>query len=178
MRTHLAFLRGINVGGKTSLRMAELRAMVEELGLKDAATLLQSGNLVFSAPGRSSAELASLLAEATQQRFGMNPAYFVRTREEWGAILAENPFPEFAEKVPSHLLIHVGDTIPTVEDLMVGYSGSETLFRTDRALYVCFPAGIGDSKLITTPAWRKYGAPLTGRNWNTAMKLKALLEGS
>lgn len=158
--------------------MAELRAMVEELGFQDAATLLQSGNLVFRAPGRASSELASLLAEATQQRFGTNPIYFVRTREEWDAILAENPFPEFAEKDPSHLLIHVGDSIPSVEDLTTDYSGPETLFRTDRALYACFPAGIGNSKLITTPAWRKHGAPLTGRNWNTAMKLKALLEGN
>ena len=53
MKTHLVLLRGINVGGNKKLPMAELRAFVESLGfLRDAQTLLQSGNLVFRSDGQ------------------------------------------------------------------------------------------------------------------------------
>ncbi|MBC8065861.1 MAG: DUF1697 domain-containing protein, partial [Chlorobia bacterium] len=117
MRTHIALLRGINVGGNKMVPMKELKAMFVDLGFKDAVTLLQSGNVVFSGKGKSRDDLENLLAGQTEKRLGVKCDYFVRTIEEWDEIIASNPFPKEAEEDPSHLLVAVQRDKPDTEEL-------------------------------------------------------------
>jgi uncharacterized protein (DUF1697 family) len=76
---YVAFLRGINVGGKALIRMADLRECVAEVGHDDVATFIASGNVLFSSPSRSAAALEAPLEQAIESRFGLDVRVFVRS---------------------------------------------------------------------------------------------------
>jgi uncharacterized protein (DUF1697 family) len=176
LTTHIALLRGVNVGGKKAVPMAALRALAAEIGLGDPLTLLQSGNLVFKADA-APAELEARLQAETHRRLGLDIDFMVRTVAEWDAILAVNPYPEAAERDPSHLLVMALKGAPdaaAVEALGAAIPGRERLAAHRRELYIVYPDGIGASKLTGALIERRLGLRGTARNWNTALKLAAL----
>jgi len=179
MRTHVALLRGINVGGNKKVKMAELKALLEKLGLENPATLLQSGNVVFSGKGKSEEEFERLLEAETEKVLGVKCDYFVRTAAEWHRLIKANPYPEMAEKDPSHLLVICLREVPDKEALKAvqeAVKGPEEMTAVGNHLFVTYPEGIGTSTLPKTPGWNKLGACGTGRNWNTVLKLAAMLD--
>ncbi|HWD38429.1 MAG TPA: DUF1697 domain-containing protein [Fimbriimonas sp.] len=176
MRTHVALVRGINVGGNNLVKMADLRQFLVDIGLKDPATLLQSGNMVFTCES-SCTDLEGLLETESQKRLGLSASYMVRTVEEWDKLIAANPFPEEAEKDPSHLVVVFSKKAPeahVIEAVQAACVGPEVLRIAHGHLFVYYPEGIGESKLMKAPGWNKSGALGTGRNWNTVLKLAAL----
>ena len=82
---YVAFLRGINVGGKSLIRMAELRDCVAEAGHDDVSTYIASGNVLLSSPVRSAAQLERPLEQAIERRFGLDVRVFVRTARQLAA---------------------------------------------------------------------------------------------
>ena len=68
MRTHVALLRGINVGGRNRVAMADLRHVVESLGHGDVATYIQSGNVVFASREDDTAAMAEALERSIAAR--------------------------------------------------------------------------------------------------------------
>src|SRR6267378_1185860 len=105
MTTYLAFLRAINLAGHKQVAMADLRELLGQLGFVDPRSLLQTGNLVFRAPGRTTAALERLLEAEAEKRLALQTDFFVRTDEEWKEVVAQNPFREEAKSDPSHLLV-------------------------------------------------------------------------
>ena len=94
MPTHVALLRGINLGGRNRVAMADLRALVTELGHTDVSTYIQSGNVLFTAPpGADAAVVAQAMTEAIAAKLGVTAPVVVLTREELAGILDANPFP-------------------------------------------------------------------------------------
>lgn len=177
MKTHIGLIRGINVGGKNMLKMADLKAMLADLGIPDAQTLLQSGNFVFTAPDKPRKHLENWLKEETEKRLKVNPDYFVRTLEEWQKIVDANPFPEMAKEDPSHLLVTLLKTPPDkkeVETIQAAIKGPEKIEPGAEHLYTTFPEGIGTSTIGKTPGYNKLAATGTARNWNTVLKLANL----
>ena len=83
MTTRIALLRGVNVGGKTKIAMADLRAMLADLGFGEPRTLLQSGNAVFRSDKLTGSDLERLLETETEKHLGLKTDFFVRTPEEW-----------------------------------------------------------------------------------------------
>jgi uncharacterized protein (DUF1697 family) len=175
MPSHIALLRGINVGGNKMIAMAELRAMVEKLGFTDVKTLLQSGNLVFSSARKSSpAALEKLLESETAKRFGMGVDFVIRSADELKAILANNPFPKEARGDPSHLLVmffksRLADT--ATRSIQAVVQGPELVRARGKELYLAYPTGVGTSKLTGALIERTLGVRGTARNWNTINKL-------
>src|SRR5438045_9281838 len=106
MATCIALLRGINLAGKRRLGMADLRGLLETMGMREVRTLLQSGNAVFDTD-REPAKLEALFEKETSRALGLETEFFIRTADEWKAIVAKNPFPAEAKKDPQHLLLHV-----------------------------------------------------------------------
>jgi uncharacterized protein (DUF1697 family) len=92
---YVAFLRGINVGGKALIRMADLRECIAEAGHPDVATYIASGNVLFSSPSRSAAELEEQLERAIGRRFGLDVRVFVRNARQLAAT---------ARAIPEHWL--------------------------------------------------------------------------
>lgn len=168
MTLHIALLRGINVGGNKMIAMSDLRDMAARLGLRDARTLLQSGNLVFTS-GKSPAALEKLL----EREIDANVDVFVRTAEEWRAVVARNPFPEEAKRDPGHLIVMALKTSADAAALVM--PGREIARGSGREIYLYYPDGQGRSKLTNAVIEKKLGTRGTARNWNTVTKLAALL---
>ena len=107
MTGRVALLRGINVGGTNSLKMADLRGLAERLGWSDVRTVVASGNLLFrseSSPGF----LANQMTDALERAFGLNLSVIVLTSASFGQALAACPFePEEDRQV--HLFFPDGE---------------------------------------------------------------------
>jgi uncharacterized protein (DUF1697 family) len=177
MTKHVALLRAVNVGGRGSLAMAELRKVAEGLGYGAVKTLLQSGNLAFDAKGKADA-LERALEAALLQQLGIATDFMVRGAREWGAIIAANPFPDQAKSDPGHLVVMVlkdRATEKAVAALQASVKGRETIRSAGRELYITYPDGIGRSKLTGAVIEKALGTRGTARNWNTVTKLGALV---
>ena len=177
----IALLRAVNVAGYGSVSMSALRTSFEDLGFAGARTLLQSGNVVFDV-GSSAAEAIEHRLEAeAAKRLGLRTAFFVRTAVEWAALIAANPFPDEAERDPSHLValcLKVKPSAAAVAGLQAAIKGPELVrVGSSRHAYISYPAGIGRSKLTAAVIERALGSVGTARNWNTVLKLDALARG-
>lgn len=162
----IAVLRAINVGGHGKLPMAQLLEHFAAAGFKDAKTLLQSGNVVFTGKGKSPAQLE----RALEAKVGTD--VIVRTAEEWSEIVAANPFRAEAKSDPArlHVMFLKSEPEPDFE-----WPGPERMTRVGQQLYIVYPNGAGTSKLTGALIERKLGTRGTARNWNTVMKIAALL---
>ena len=165
---YIALLRGINAGGNKMIAMSDLRERAERLGLRDVRTLLQSGNLVFRS-NKSPAQLEKML----EKELG-DVTVFVRTAEEWAAMIAANPFPNEAKNDPSHLIVMALKQPSDASALVM--PGREVARGNGREIYISYPDGQGTSKLTNAVIEKKLGTRGTARNWNTAMKLAALTQ--
>ncbi|MCB1383733.1 MAG: DUF1697 domain-containing protein [Notoacmeibacter sp.] len=174
----LALLRAVNVGGTGKVPMADLAAMFTELGLAKPKTYLATGNVVFVAGCHDPEDLETQLAERAQTHFGLKTTFFLRDAAEWDAMLAANPFPDFAEGFPSRLLVYSLKSQPDglAENRMAeALKGRESVRLIGRHLYATYPDGIADSKLTLAVIEKALSVAATGRNWNTANKLASLL---
>jgi uncharacterized protein (DUF1697 family) len=186
MATHVALLRGINLGGRNKVPMADLRALVSELGHTDVSTYIQSGNVVFSvADDAESAALALAMTEAIAAKLAVTSPVIVLSRDELAQVVAANPFPG----EPDHRRVHAvvlseppGPGLTAKLDAAVAQSAAKG-FRDEirvigRTLYLHTPEGYGNSELaaallriVSSP---KAGTTGTARNWATMTKLLAL----
>ncbi|HEX6200704.1 MAG TPA: DUF1697 domain-containing protein [Thermoanaerobaculia bacterium] len=181
MPTFIALLRAVNLGPRNKVAMADLRGLLTELGMEDPRTLLQSGNLVFRSNPSKTAELEGLLEVEAEARLGLKTDFFVRTAEEWRTVVQGNPFPEEAESDPGHLLVFALKEAPkpaAVKALQEAIRGREVVRGKGRHAYVVYPDGIGRSRLTNAVIEKHLGSRGTGRNWNTVLKLQALVEPS
>jgi uncharacterized protein (DUF1697 family) len=176
--SQIALIRGINVGGHKKVTMADLRALLERLGFADVRSLLQSGNLVFRGGRRPALEVERLLEAECAKRLALDAHFFVRSANEWKTVVAENPFPKEAERDPGHLVVMCLKEQPgkaDVKALQSAITGREVIRAADRHLYIVFPDGIGTSRLTNTLIEKRLGTRGTARNWNTVLKLDALV---
>lgn len=179
MTVYIALLRGINVGGNKLIKMADLKALYQASGLRNVQTLLQSGNVVFAADGADSEALARQLEAALQASHGFHSELFLRTVDEWRAIVAGAPYTPEQLAEPSKLLVLILAAAPSetaFADLLAAHQGSEVVMLGERALYVYYPDGMGRSKFDHPLIERKLKLSATGRNWNTVTKLLALAQ--
>lgn len=174
---YIALLRAINVGGNSTVKMAELRALGESLGFTGVATLLQSGNLIFEASEAATQALEARWEQAVAETFRVPAAFMIRTLPEWWALIDANPFMAEAKADPAHLLaLACKQDIPkaAVETLRAAIAGPERIAAGERCLYAHYPDGIGRSKLTTKLIERHLGTLVTGRNWNTVLNIRSM----
>jgi uncharacterized protein (DUF1697 family) len=153
--------------------MTDLRNFIAELGLQDAKSLLQSGNLIFTSTVRTGAELERFLESEAAERLSLEVDFYVRTPEEWKMVIRHNPFRKEAERDPGHLVVLFLKSAPDAEDvaaLQADIKGPETVKAKGKQAYIFYPNGQGRSKLTTAMIEKRLGRG-TGRNWNTVMKL-------
>lgn len=177
MTTHVALLRAVNVAGKNLVPMTVLKALAVELKLVNPRTLLQSGNLIFEDHDEAAATVEARLETAIAARLGVITNVIVRSAAQWQAAIAGNPLAAAASN-PNHLLlICCKQPVPpaNVIALMAAIKGRETVRGAGRELYIAYPDGIGRSKLTAAIIDKHTGSPGTGRNWNTVLKINALL---
>ena len=171
---HVALLRGINVGKAKRVGMADLRALCESLGYGDVKTLLNSGNVIFSAP-RADGKAATKIQKAIASQFGISCRVFVLTAAELDQVVAENPFEE-GETNPSRFLVTVLSSAverARIDTLIEQDWGAERLGVGARAAYLWCPNGILESRAALALG-KLLGDAATSRNWATMTKLHAL----
>jgi uncharacterized protein (DUF1697 family) len=176
MTTQIALLRAVNLGSHNKVGMADLCALLSKLGFDQPRSLLQSGNLVFGSATKP-AQLEVQLAAAAAKQLGLNTDFFVRSAREWQAIIAGNPFADAAANDPSHLVVMCCKKAPAKQAaaaLQAAITGRETFAVQGRHAYFVYPDGIGQSKVTNVLIEKHLGTRVTGRNWNTVLKLAAL----
>ena len=175
--TQIVLLRAVNVGGTGKVAMAALRDALVEHGYDRPRTLLQSGNVVLGATGAGGAALERRLEDELTKTLGLRTTIMVRSAKEWAALIAANPLRADAERAPSQFQVFALKAAPATgaeAKLAAAVKGRETVRVVGHQAYVVFPDGIGRSKLTTDVIERALGTPVTGRNWNTVLKLAAL----
>jgi uncharacterized protein (DUF1697 family) len=177
MPRYAALLRAVNVGGR-KVTMAELKVAAAKLGHANCRTLVASGNLVFDAKKTAPEKLEAGLEAAIEKTFGLFSEVMVRDPAQWAAILKANPFLKKAKEDPAHLVCVVCKDKPD-EALLAAYlktfrekyDKGEQIEVVGREIYIDYGPSIGQSKLILP----KKVCTGTARNWNTMLKLDAML---
>ncbi len=175
----VALIRGINVGKAKRVAMADLRALVEGLGYGDVATLLNSGNLVFTAPRTAADKSAARIEAEMKKQLGLSARVIGLSAAELAAVVAENPLCEVATDPSRHLIAVLADPADRrrLEPLTKLDWSPETLALGARAAYIWCPDGILVSRLPEAVG-RALGDAVTVRNWATMTKLHALAGGA
>ncbi|WP_026421848.1 DUF1697 domain-containing protein [Actinokineospora inagensis] len=175
MTAYIALLRGVNVGGRAKIAMADLRAVLTNLGYTDVRTLLQSGNAVFDATG-DEAEVEQAVEAALAGELGLTTRCLIRTGAQVRAVIEANPLAGlnddgskmvagFLSEMPGAEAAAAFDPVALDPDnVRVG----------DRVVYQWCPDGISNAPTVGVFVERKWKVVLTGRNWNTVTKLAAM----
>lgn len=175
MTIYVALLRGINVGGRSTLAMGDLREMAASCGFTDVATYIQSGNVVFRSSA-SATSVATDLRRAIASAGGVDPAIAVRTRTQLTKVVAANPYVDRADDDKQlHVSFAVDGVRFTTPDLdFAAFAPEEVTVRTHE-VYLYLPDGIGRSKLAAQLSKRGQQDGTT-RNWRTTKRLLAMAD--
>ena len=164
--------------------MDALLAIYDSLGLREAQTLIQSGNIIFRAEKKDLVGLPERIGKAIERSFGFRPDVIVRTASELRAAIAKNPFARRRGIDPSRLLVTflASEPRPEARDKLLSIkSDPEELRIEGREVYVYYPNGMARPKLLPGLIEKTLNTSGTGRNWNTVGKLLEMaerLEGS
>jgi len=173
--TFVALLRGINVGGRHTLAMADLRALFVGAGCDNVVTYIQSGNVVFTHAGRSSDRLGADIERRIEELTGFAVPVIVRRADEMVAVVAGNPFPD-VEATRLHVTFLTADPPP---DALAAVDAEafapEEFVLAGREIYLHLPNGMARTKL--PQALDVFSTPVTTRNWRTVLKLTELATG-
>jgi uncharacterized protein (DUF1697 family) len=182
--THVALLRGINVGGNNKLGMSELRRIVASLGHSDVATYIQSGNVVFTAHGDGAGEsaLAAGIERSIAETLGLRPRVVVLSCDELARVVRDNPYPDASNARLLHAVFLARDPKDELVERMAAAErqaaakGSRDSARVvGRTMYLHTPDGFGRSELAALLG--RSGGPMapstsaTARNWATVTRL-------
>ena len=177
MTRYALLLRGVNVGTKNSLPMAELRAMLMNIGCADVQTYVQSGNAVFGTK-LSEAALTKAIEHALEGYMGRPIASTLRTLEQMNPIVDGNPFAKVATK-PAYLCVTFLSHAPTKAEVAPLYAQDwkPELFKVaGKEIYTWHPNGQGRSPLAAALGKLPLRGAVTTRNWNTVQRLVAMLD--
>ena len=169
MTVYISMLRAVNVGGTSRIKMDALRAVYESIGLKDARTLLQSGNVVFRSTLKDRERLAKRITQELERQLELHAEVIVRTLAELADIVERGPVLSPSAD-PSKLIVMFLSGVPdAAAQAALGkwHKGPEMLEMRGPEIYLYYPEGVGRSKLSGAVIENKLNTSGTARNWNT-----------
>lgn len=185
MPTHVALLRGVNVGG-VKVVMAELRQVLASLGYAGVSTYIQSGNALFTTSEPDTSALARQIESAIGASFGLkSPSAVVLTRDQLAEAISANPYADEPNPKFVHLVFLPADPDPGMAERLAGVcdqvaaNGSQDeAALIGRTAYLHTPGGFGRSELAVALLAKRPGvlAAGTARNWSTVTKLLSLCD--
>ena len=173
---HVAFLRGINVGGKHSLAMTALAAQFTESGCADVRTWIQSGNVLFSAAPPLARRIPTLVAAGISKRFGFEAPVVTCTAAELAAIVKNNPFLRDAPDPKFLHVVFLADPPDRSRAALLDPDRSppDRFALRGSEIYLLCPNGVGKSRLTAQYFDSTLKTASTFRNWNTVLKMLEL----
>ncbi len=180
MNVYIALLRGINVSGQKKIKMADLRALLEEAGLLEVKTYIQSGNIIFKSPQTSREVLANLIHQAIKAHYGFEVPVLVLESIDLESAVAGYPWTDKEDRTPQQTYFTFLESQPE-PDLLAAldpnpYPPDEYLIE-GRIIYSYYPNGAGRSKMTNNYFERKLKVKATSRNWRTTNKLIEMANG-
>jgi uncharacterized protein (DUF1697 family) len=183
MPRYVALLRGINVGGRNRVAMADLRRLTEELGHTEVGTYIQSGNVLFTSPDTDCSALADALEQAIARNLTVRPAVVVLSRADLAQVIADNPFPDEPNPRCLHAVFRRLDLAPEAiaavdeaQQRARAKGSRDEAVPVGRALFLRTPDGLGRSELAAQLGRSSVQADGTARNWATVTRLMAMLD--
>ena len=170
-------LRGVNVGGKNKLPMADLKRILTGLGYADVKTLLNSGNAVATT-SEPAADVEKQVAAAIKQELGLTIQVVVRTHAQLAAVVADDPLADVVTE-PKYYTVWFLTEIPTestLGDVEPDRYAPDRWMHRGRELYVWYGNGQSGTKIPGTFFEKQLKVGGTARNWNTVQKLVDLTE--
>ncbi len=176
-KTWIILFRGINVGGHNILPMAELRRCLEESGLENVRSYIQSGNVVFDSTTGTAKTLPKIIGNSIHSEFGFHPDFVLYRPTDIEEAVAGNPFPDAIRdpKKLHFLFLTKTPANPDLEAIEQKKSVTESYHLTDHVFYLHAPDGIGRSKLAASAA-KHLGVVATGRNYRTVDKILSMVK--
>lgn len=172
MTTYVALLRGINVGGRNKVPMADLKTLVTDLGHTDVSTYVQSGNVILSSTAGAAA-VSTGIEQGIRRELGLDVDVVVRTRPQLAKIAAGNPF-DGSDTYVHVVFLAARPSAGSVRVLDPDGSPPDQFVVAGKEIFVHYPNGSGRSKLSASYFESKLGVRGTARNFNTVNKLLAL----
>jgi uncharacterized protein (DUF1697 family) len=172
--TYVALLRGINLGGHKIVKMAQLRKEFEGLGFDDVRTYIQSGNVVFKAPSCACEDLAKRIQERVLCQFGFPVPVVVKTADEIGEVIKNNPLMKQKDIDLSKLHVTFLWSAPeksTLKMLHAISAAPDEFHCSAQAVYLHCPNGYGVTKLGNNVLEKMLKVGTTTRNWRTVNQL-------
>lgn len=178
MENKVAILRGINVGGKRKILMADLKTMLSKEGYTDIVTYIQSGNVIFKSK-KDNLEISNQIESAILERFGFEVPVIVRTAAELKKSIEVNPFYDSEADISKlHLTFLNGNASENDVDIANSVDSKEDKFVIkDKDVFIYCEGKYHQSKLTNNFFEKKLKVGATTRNWKTVLKLMELCEG-
>ena len=173
MPTFISLLRGINVSGQKSIKMADLRKLYESMGFENVLTYIQSGNVIFDTPEDSAGALSPGIAVEIKKIFGYEVQVLVKTPSEFSQVIQNMPFDQ--DRAYLTFLFELPDRSAMDEVEKSRHESEQVELRND-IVYLRCPSGYGRSKLSNNFMEKIFRGPATTRNWNTVSRLLAMAE--
>lgn len=171
--THVALLRGVNVGGKNKLPMRDLAEIFNEAGALEVRTYIQSGNVVFSATDTIARKIGSTVPKLIGTRLGFAPPVVLRSADELAEVAGGNPFLRARADEAALYVGFLADTPDAVRivGLNPNRSPGDRYELRGRDIYMHLVTGAADTKLTTAYFDSTLATISTFRNWRTVLKL-------
>ena len=180
METYIAFLRGINVSGQKKIRMADLRLLLEGLGLEQLITYIQSGNVVFKTSETDKNVMENQIQEAIAKAYGFDVPVIVKDRSELEKIILANPYQNKEELEGNKIYFVLPQKRPQTQLVKamqeITFENEQFVVGND-CIYLRCALGAGKAKCNNNFFERKLKVNTTTRNHRTLTKLLQLATG-
>jgi uncharacterized protein (DUF1697 family) len=179
MQTYIAFLRGINVGGRNKMPMLALRQALESSGFKNVRTYIQSGNVVFEAGLSSTDVIIASIEKTIQNTFGCSVPVLVMTTGQLESMLSQSPYNHQTEISSNNSYFVLLFETPRQESLKIFKALTylnEQFQVSDACVYLLCLNGYGKAKLNNNIIESKLKVVATTRNYRTMHKVLALVD--
>lgn len=173
MKTYIALLKGINVGGHKKVPMAELRELLTNAGFQKVQTYVQSGNVIFQFSEKAS-ELEAKIQNLISVHFGFEVSVIVKNNKELQAIFDASPFLKEKKEKSYFILLNRIPKSNLVEDADQLQCENEEIIIKKDCLHFYSNTGFGKTKFNMNTYERKLNVTGTARNYNTMLKLLSL----
>ena len=174
---YVAFLRGINVGGKKPIRMKQLAEVLTAAGFRNVRTFIASGNVIFEASAKDPAGIARKMEKHLLSALGYELTVIIRTVDELRALIKRNPFKKPKPAADEMLFVTFLASSPPGKPRLPLRSKSENMeviaLSDGAAFIVARRKKTGWFGFPHTFAEKEYRVPTTTRNWTTVVKIVA-----
>lgn len=181
MHTYISLLRGINVGGRNKIKMADLKLIYQQFGHQDVQHYIQSGNIIFKSTESDIPVLENQIKDQILKDYGYQIKIMIKKADIMKTIVESNPFLKGRDEDIKFLSLSFLSEIPSsdlVDNLKDFQYKTDEFAIHENLIFLFTPGGYGTTKLSNNFFERKLKVSATTRNWKTILKLQSMLSSS